>query len=596
MMTQLDYVIERCVTARDAGIPIVFLETDEVSFVDRLLDTEDVIPYWVKDKESKVWTLYSSNINRNVKPNNVQFFSRSIYGFFADCNPKERISYHSEIPQIIVCRNYQNDENSQKRLADLVDLYISASKDDRIKLCSFILQAPVVKIPNGLEDYVEIISVPALQEQEIKEVINQFIKSHQDEKPLYGHYLNRMIDSLRGFSVSKINAILGKIRSKCGCLSFNVYDHDTPVESRAIEIIEDEKRQMLLKSGLIRSIDGNKNEASGLDIIKTWVKNRSAIIMNSLEVRENWGIDAPKGVLISGIPGTGKSLLAQEVSRTLGLRLLQLDMGLIRDKYQGASEMNMRKVLNLAESLSPCVLWIDEIEKAFSGITGSGEADGGTSSRLFAAFLTWMQEKQSTCFVFATANSVSSIPPELLRRGRFDQKFYTFMPTKKECVEIFKGCIKGRDSRYEHLFEESIYSDEFLNDIIDYCGKKGKFLTGADIEGIVADAKTLTYYDCSDTNCGPVKYKKQSFKKYLEKAIDLSRPYGETNREDIAKCLLALAKYRFAPSSSNSLLDLSHVDWRNCSINDDTKRQDVYDDKLFRMVVESLVTYKDSLN
>ena len=190
----------------------------------------------------------------------------------------------------------------------------------------------------------------------------------------------------------------------------------------------------------------------------------------------------PKGVLIAGVPGCGKSLSAKAVAKLFEVPLLRLDMGRLMGKYVGESEGNLRKAISLAEAISPCVLWIDELEKAFAGIGGNG---GGAeiTTRLFGNFLTWMQEKESPTFVVATANDITKLPPELMRKGRFDEIFYVGLPDEEERKRIFEIHISKRRS-------------QDLNGIrvIDLV-KKSKGFSGADIESVVKDAVESAFAD-----------------------------------------------------------------------------------------------------
>lgn len=610
---QLDYVVERCVVAMDAGMPIIFLETEDITFIDRLLRSERIIPYWshnkAKDSECKGWEEMSESArNEHERPANIKIFSRKISFYFDDMNSVDGkqsssdsfIAEHQDfqyfstkvghrVPRIIACRNFVNDDTSTQYLQRLVSERVSALPEDGILRHFMILQAPVVDIPSGIGDYVEVITVPALTDDEIMEVISDFAKVNQDKIP-YKKLLDSMIVSLRGFTLPKIKELLYKIHSVCGSISRNIYNANMPIEKVAAQIITGEKKQMLQKTGLLKAKEVGDKEAAGLQEIKMWVARRKQLIENFLDAKKEWGIDAPKGVLISGIPGTGKSLLAAEVSRLLGVPLVQMDMGSIRNKYQGESERNMRRVIRLAESLAPCVLWIDEIEKAFAGAKGSGDVDGGTTMRIFASFLTWMQEKQSACFIFATANDVTNLPPELLRRGRFDQKFYTFMPTKEECIAIFRGCIEGKEGCYSKLFDPTITERAFLEEFLSFCGENGKFMTGADIEGVVSDAKAIVYFSSSSSTkqCEQQKYSVSVFKRALQEAVLAARPYGETNREDIVKCLFALAKNRFAPSSSSNIIDLADVDIYQHSIRARNIKANHYDELLFQQMQNTL--------
>ena len=213
------------------------------------------------------------------------------------------------------------------------------------------------------------------------------------------------------------------------------------LDINAISIIHEEKNQVVKKTGVLEFVksDLNIDDIGGLENLKKWLIRRN----NSWSERaQAYNLPAPKGVLITGVPGCGKSLTAKAMSAIWGLPLLKLDMGKIFGGIVGSSEENMRKAIATAEAVSPSILWVDEIEKGFSGLKSGG--DSGTSARVFGTFLTWMQEKTDPVFVIATANDISSLPPELLRKGRFDEIFFVDLPTTKEREKIFKVHINKR--------------------------------------------------------------------------------------------------------------------------------------------------------
>lgn len=605
-MKQLDYVIERCAAAMNAGIPILYLETDDMSLIDALLRSERLLPYWYNDCDRGWEELTAEDRAEHIRPENITIVNGSLSTYFDDVNTVNgkstymRQSFVAEhtgflysrtevrggVPRVMACRNFKNDGNTAQILERLVSEHLSALPGDSILRSFIILQSPVVALPAGIEPYVEVITVPHLDDEEITEIICDFAR-REHETPPYEHLLESMTLNFRGFTRDKVEQMLKKILLECGTLS------DIDVEKVSLQIIGEEKKQMLQKSGLLKAKELGDKEASGLERVKEWVAQRKNLFENALEAKRVWAIDAPKGILVSGVPGTGKSLLAEETARILGIPLIQMDMGGMLSKYQGESEQNMRRVIRLAEALAPCVLWIDEIEKAFAGAKGSGEADGGTTRRNFATFLTWMQEKKAACFIFATANDVSSLPPEFLRRGRFDQKFFTFMPTRQECRSIFQSVIGGKNGVLRHLFEPEIFTDRFLDDFLSYCGQKGKFMTGADIQGIVDDAKFLVYLERNKHGQTPYLYMAQPFRKALERAVVDARTYGETDMEKIVECLLQLAQNQFAPSSETNVIDIRKVNVKKMEIPAYEGRINGYDELLYKRIREVLDDLKE---
>ncbi|AUB81686.1 AAA family ATPase [Candidatus Thiodictyon syntrophicum] len=205
------------------------------------------------------------------------------------------------------------------------------------------------------------------------------------------------------------------------------------LDERCIDLIVEEKRAIIRESGALELYPFVEQEdrIGGLESLKDWLAKRRLAFS---EAARDYGLDLPRGVALIGIPGTGKSLCAKVAAGMWKLPLLRLDMGAVFGGILGSSEKNIREAMQIAEVIAPCVLWVDEIEKAFAGSAG----DSGTSSRVLGTFLTWMQEKQTPVFVFATANDVERLPPEFLRKGRFDELFFLDLPTGREREQILE--------------------------------------------------------------------------------------------------------------------------------------------------------------
>jgi AAA+ superfamily predicted ATPase len=248
------------------------------------------------------------------------------------------------------------------------------------------------------------------------------------------------------------------------------------VETQGISpsVIAREKARALKKNGLIEIVETKTSldQVGGLENLKTWLTRRAGAFTATAKA---YGLPAPKGLLIVGIPGTGKSLTAKATASAFGLPLLRLDMGRVFGGIVGQSEANLRAVIQTAEAIAPCVLWIDEIEKGFSGSSSSGSTDGGTSARVFGSFLSWMQEKEKAVFVVATANDVSKLPPEFLRKGRFDELFFVDLPDAQEREQIWKIVIA------RHGRKSGDYDSAALANVSDQ-------FTGAEIEAVFIDA------------------------------------------------------------------------------------------------------------
>lgn len=258
------------------------------------------------------------------------------------------------------------------------------------------------------------------------------------------------------------------------------------VETKGIDpsTIAREKAQNLKKNGLVEVVESITalEQIGGLDVLKEWLTRRASAFTAAART---YGLPAPKGLLIVGIPGTGKSLTAKATAGAFGLPLLRLDMGRVFGGIVGQSEANLRTVIQTAETIAPCVLWIDEIEKGFSGSQSSGSTDGGTSSRVFGSFLNWMQEKNKPVFVVATANEVSKLPPEFLRKGRFDELFFVDLPDVTERAQIWDIVIK------RHGRKPTDYDSVVL-------ARACEQFTGAEIEAVFIDAMHEAYAESKE--------------------------------------------------------------------------------------------------
>jgi len=258
---------------------------------------------------------------------------------------------------------------------------------------------------------------------------------------------------------------------------------DNVLDVDDLPLIHEEKRQMIQKSGLLELVDPKVEGVGGLDNLRKFIAENQEIFKNPGLARE-YGVDAPAGVMIVGMPGCGKSLMAKTIAKDFGVPLLKLDVGRLMGKYVGESENNLHRAVAVAESAAPCVLWIDEIEKAFSGIGDEG-GGGSAMTRMFGIFLTWMQEKTATIYVVATANNIDKLPPEFLRRGRFDEIFQINYPNSRERRQILELHVKRRnkDASGIHRIPNGVnigtVADRF---------KDSENYSGADIESIVKEA------------------------------------------------------------------------------------------------------------
>jgi len=259
----------------------------------------------------------------------------------------------------------------------------------------------------------------------IRPVLKSLAQEHGVELSISDDEIRRLIDALAGMTINQARQVV----AFAGLIDGKVGPED-------ITHVIDRKAQIIKDGGLLEyyPVEGNGYELGGFAKLKTWLARAR---VGFSEEAKLLNLQPPKGILIVGVQGCGKSLAARVIAREWELPLLKLDAGRIYDKYIGESEKNLRKAIMLAESMSPAILWIDEIEKAMPGRNGADQ-DGGLSRRLFGTFLTWLQEKTRPVFLVATANDLSRMAPELLRKGRFDEIFFVDLPTPEERATIFR--------------------------------------------------------------------------------------------------------------------------------------------------------------
>lgn len=372
---------------------------------------------------------------------------------------------------------------------------------------TLVVISPLLNLPPELEKDVTILEFPLPTEKEISQLLDSIIEANATsgrvENLLSTDDRERLVQAAIGLTLNEAENAFARAMVDDGKLT-----------ASDIEIVTEEKRQIIRKSGLLEFIPYSVSlkDIGGLENLKRWLMKRA----NSwLDAAKAYNIPAPKGVLITGVPGCGKSLTAKAVASSWGLPLLRLDVGRIFSGLIGSSEQNMRSSIRTAEAIAPCILWIDEIEKGFP--SGRGDMDGGTSSRVFGSFLTWMQEKTSPVFVVATANNIDRLPPEFLRKGRFDEIFFVDLPTKSERQQIWKLQLEKRITKPEiqgsMALESSLYSRlaDLSNDF-----------SGAEIEQAVIAGLFDAFTD-----------KRSIDERDFVRALDATVPLSKTQAEQI---------------------------------------------------------------
>ena len=334
--------------------------------------------------------------------------------------------------------------------------------DDATTATVFLISSQLL-VPPELEKFITVFDPPPPEDDEIERLVRDYIAGYGEE--LDDGTARKLTPAFRGLSEYEIRRLLDR-----------GYQQDGRIDAEDAKLVLAEKRQIVKKSGGVLEmvlVAEDMDAVGGLESLKNWLRQK-AEIMADLPAARDFGVETPKGAMIVGVPGCGKSLTAKAASALFGLPLLRLDVGSLMGRYVGDSEANMRGALSLAEDVSPCVLWVDEVEKAFAGIGGSGSGSEITT-RLFGYFLTWMQEKTRPVFVLATANDVSDLPPELLRKGRFDEIFAVRLPTTTERAEILKVHLKKREKHDPRID-------------IDILARDTDLFSGAELESVVKDA------------------------------------------------------------------------------------------------------------
>ena len=293
-----------------------------------------------------------------------------------------------------------------------------------------VLISPVMEIPAELDKEITVLNLPQPTKDDLSALLDKIIadvqKLKQVQIELDQEGRERLLQAALGLTLGEAENVFAKIIVKDQRLSGD----------NVLEVFA-EKQQIIRKSGLLEYYAANEDFASvgGLGVLKDWLNKRAVAF--TAQARD-FGLPSPKGILLLGVQGCGKSLCAKAVSRLWQLPLLRFDMGRMFGSLVGSSEENVRRAIAVAESIAPAVLWVDEIDKAFVGSQSSGVTDGGTTARVFGTFLTWLSEKSAPVFVVATANEVTQLPPELLRKGRLDEIFYVDLPSPEERGEIFR--------------------------------------------------------------------------------------------------------------------------------------------------------------
>ena len=356
------------------------------------------------------------------------------------------------------------DNNIVRSLKDLMPNLKQSMQPKNV-----IFVSPTFNSPDDLKKDVTVLDFELPQQEYIERVLNEIIEANSG-----GNLSVNLNDKEKE---SLVKAAVGLTLQEAENAFARAMVNDGKLDASDVDLVLKEKSQVIKKNDLLEYIDSevNINDVGGLENLKKWLIKRDKSWLSSAK---RYGLPSPKGVLLTGVPGCGKSLVAKAISSMWHLPLLRFDVSKVFNMYVGNSESNMREAIKMAEAISPCILWIDEIEKGFSGLGGSG--DSGTSSRIFGTFLSWMQEKTKPVFVVATANNIAGLPSEMMRKGRFDEIFFIDLPTLNERKQIFKVHLESR------LKEPDVVGDFVINDeSLLHLAELTEGFGGAELEQIV---------------------------------------------------------------------------------------------------------------
>ena len=405
-----------------ARYPVIFINTIE----------EDRVEYVIR-KHIK------ANLNRSIyswdfvdgytnNPNNEGFAKR---------NPLQALELierlTAETPAIFLLKDFNRfltDISISRKLKNIARIL-------KLQPKTIIIIGSDFNIPKELQDLITVLQFQLPNEEEINQELTRLIESLNIN--IHSQLFESLTQTCQGLSLERIRRVLSKI----------IATHRT-IDKNSIEILLSEKKQIISQTEILEywSVNDKITSIGGVDTLKEWLKKRKT----SFGIQaSNYGLPTPRGLLLVGIQGTGKSLTAKAIATEWQLPLLKLDVGKLFGGIVGESESRLRQMIEVSETLAPCILWIDEIDKAFSNTESNG--DSGTSNRVLGTFISWLSEKTKPVFVVATANNVDVLPLEVIRKGRFDEIFFLDLPKKQEREQIFKIHIQEFRPNSWDLFE-----------------------------------------------------------------------------------------------------------------------------------------------
>ncbi len=464
------YKLSNLIRARFPLIYVTTFEEDRVTkFIKSIVTSEQQVKF---PREVFTWTQTAGLYNDSTKKSMPDTESPCKMLDFIRKYDKDSVFIIYDFHVNFGVKNRTPDYGIIRKIRDIIpDLKLGAVR----KTIFFI--APELVIPESLQKEITIFDFPLPTLGDVREKLESMLSQNKNVKAdLTEEDKEKLCKAALGLTLQEAESAFALAMVNDGTISIK----DLPV-------ILEEKVQVIKKTGILEFIKSEYSikDIGGLDNLKSWLLKRN----NSWsEQAKRYCIPAPKGVLVTGVPGCGKSLTAKAMSTIWQLPLLKLDFGKVFSGLVGSSEENMRRALATAEAVAPSILWIDEIEKGLSGLGSNG--DSGVSTRIFGQFLTWMQEKESPVFVIATANNISHLPPELLRKGRFDEIFFVDLPTLSERKEIFKLHLEKR-LKDKNVASEIIKVKGIFNEL----AKMTEGFIGSEIEQVVVSALCDAFFE-----------------------------------------------------------------------------------------------------
>ena len=453
-----------------ARFSFVYIPTwEEIRIVDLITKIANNVKTIKTKRDVFIWSS-TEGLKKNLKngQENVNIGNEPIDALnFIDNYNNPAILILKDIHPLLGLNNRNADYNLIRKIRDVAGSLKNADVSKNV-----VIIAPSLVLPIELQKDITVVDFDLPTLDEIKSLLNEMIEMNEssgividlkeDEKEV-------LCKAAQGLTLQEAENAFARAMVSKGQLTI-----------KELDVILDEKCQVIKKTGILEFIksDFNMNDVGGLENLKKWLIKRNNSWLG--KAQKDYNLPAPKGVLITGVPGCGKSLTAKAMSALWQLPLLRLDVGKIFSGLVGSSEENMRKAIQTAEAVAPSILWIDEIEKGFGA--NSGERDGGTATRVFGTFLTWMSEKTKPVFVIATANNIHALPSEMLRKGRFDEIFFVDLPTKAERKVIFKLHLEKRLKN--SISKDFAVTETLLNKLAEIT----EGFVGAEIEQVVISA------------------------------------------------------------------------------------------------------------